>query len=220
MHSRATPPRAASTALALLVSLLAFACAIQGHPAAQVHRWWQGLGPVLPHDSFPADCQTCHAGDGWQELVDDFEFDHEEQTGVALGGAHQRASCLRCHNDRGPVAVFTAQGCAGCHEDLHVGTLGGACLDCHNQETWQPEGQVELHQRTRFPLIGTHAVTSCRRCHIGAEVGRFKPTDVECVTCHRADLANANNPNHVALGWVDRCDRCHMPTTWQQAETN
>jgi len=24
--------------------------------------------------------------------------------------------------------------------------------------------------------------------------------------------------NHVGLGWVDRCDRCHMPTFWQQAE--
>lgn len=220
MRSRGRLSPGRTVALVLAIAYVTFACAIQGDPTARVHRWWQGLGPVLPHDDFPADCSMCHQGTGWQTMVEDFEFDHEAETGVALVGAHERAQCLRCHNDRGPVAVFQAQGCAGCHEDIHIGTLGGDCTSCHGQETWRPEGMVELHQRTRFPLTGTHAVTSCRRCHIGSEVGRFTPTDVECVSCHRADLADATNPNHIALGWVDRCDRCHMPTTWNQAETD
>jgi hypothetical protein len=181
--------------------------------------WRDELGPVVAHDSFPARCDMCHVGNDWQTLVEDFRFDHEAETGVRLEGAHDRAQCLRCHNDRGSVAEFTARGCAGCHEDIHLGTLGPRCESCHDQETWRPRDQIAMHARTGFTLDGVHAATSCRRCHPGAEVGRFVPTDSECVTCHRDDLAAANNPNHIGLGLVDRCDRCHMPTDWHQVET-
>lgn len=206
------------TALALAIAALIAACAIQRGTYPERHRWWSGRGPVLPHDSFPADCSLCHEGEGWQSLRADFSFDHEGETGVPLNGAHAQAQCLRCHNDRGLVAVFADQGCAGCHEDIHWGQLGPDCTDCHQEQTWQPSDQIARHSSTRFPLIGSHIVTACFRCHPGAEVGKFVPTSIECVTCHRADLANANNPNHIALGWVDNCNDCHMPTTWQQAE--
>jgi len=207
-----------AAALAASIGFLAVACVVQGRDSAAQRLWWAGFGPVLPHDTFPGDCSLCHVGNDWQRVSSDFEFDHQQETGVALEGAHNRATCLRCHNDRGPVAVFTARGCIGCHEDVHVGTLGSECTTCHTQETWQPFGQRALHDRTRFPLIGVHASTACHRCHPGAEVGRFTPTDTECVTCHASDLARATNPNHVGLGWVDRCDRCHLPRTWEQAE--
>jgi len=196
------------------------ACVTQVRRSVSQHRWWAGLGPVLPHESFPSDCRLCHTGESWNTLVEDFEFDHGSETGVALEGAHREATCLRCHNDRGPVAVFTTQGCAGCHEDVHLGQLGSRCTECHQQQTWRPVGQLERHNQTRFPLVGAHAATACNRCHPGAWVGKFVPTDDKCVTCHRSDLARANNPNHIAVGWVDHCDRCHIPTTWKQAEVN
>lgn len=200
--------------------LLVAACVASGSRTVKQHLWWGGLGPVLPHDTFPGDCSLCHVGTGWQTLSEDFQFDHLAETGVPLNGAHTQASCLRCHNDRGPAGTFAQRGCGGCHEDIHAGQLGSGCEDCHQEQTWQPVGQIAMHQRTRFPLIGVHASTACRRCHVGAEVGKFVPVDTECVTCHRADLANANNPNHINLGWVDRCHRCHLPRTWQQAEQN
>jgi hypothetical protein len=199
--------------------LLAVACVTQSSKSIQLHGWWNGLGPVLPHDSFPADCGLCHVGSNWG-LTTDFSFDHEAQTGYALEGAHNQAQCLRCHNDRGPVTIFTAQGCAGCHEEVHFGKLGSDCLECHTQVTWNPYGQIERHNQTRFPLVGTHAATSCRHCHQGAEVGNFLPTDIECITCHQDDLLRAVNPPHIGLGYVDNCQRCHLPTTWQQAELN
>ena len=201
-------------------ALLVGACVTRGPESVQQHLWWAGIGPVLPHDSFPADCSLCHVGDDWQTLTEDFTFDHAARTGVALDGAHARAACLYCHNDRGPVAVFAREGCAGCHEDIHLGQLGSNCEKCHHERTWEPFGQVELHYRTRFPLVGVHASTACHRCHPGAEVGKFLPADPECVTCHADDLARAVNPNHAGLGWVDRCNRCHLPRTWQQAEIN
>ncbi len=203
---------------AVLLAYVAIACALQRPGGVAVHRWWAGLGPVIPHDNFPADCSLCHVGEGWNNIRADFVFNHGAETGVALTGAHAQASCLRCHNDRGHVAVFASKGCSGCHEDVHQAQLGTDCQSCHLEHDWRPYGQVERHDRTRFPLVGAHAVTSCHRCHAGAEVGRFVPTDIECLSCHREDLARAQLPDHFGLGWVDRCDRCHLPTTWNQAE--
>ncbi|MEM6993720.1 MAG: cytochrome c3 family protein [Myxococcota bacterium] len=205
-------------ALGLVGYLVLVACISTGAEAVQRHRWWAGLGAVVPHDTFPDDCSACHEGSDWSELRDDFEFDHAAETGVALHGAHEQALCLRCHNDRGPVATFAQRGCAGCHEDIHLGQLGTSCDQCHNERTWRPNDMFVLHQRTRFPLEGAHAATSCRNCHEGAEVGRFVPVTTDCLGCHTDDLANALNPNHIGLGWVNRCDRCHQPTIWNQAE--
>ncbi|MEZ6021279.1 MAG: hypothetical protein R3F17_14665 [Planctomycetota bacterium] len=116
------------------------------------------------------------------------------------------------------MQVFAARDCAGCHEDVHVGQLGSNCRSCHLQDTWRPFGMREMHASTRFPLVGRHATASCRACHLGAEVGRFAQTDSACVSCHRRDLEATANPNHIGLGWVDNCDRCHVPTTWHQAQ--
>ncbi len=205
--------------LAAAATLVA-ACVMGKRQSTARNDWLQILGPVVPHETFPADCQLCHVAKDWQTLRPDFEYDHAAETGVPLEGAHDQAKCLRCHNDRGSVAVFTARGCGGCHEDVHLGELGTNCTECHRQETWVPVGQIAMHNRTRFPLVGVHAATSCRRCHIGAELGRFTPTDVECVTCHRDDLQRANNPDHVAANWIDRCDRCHLPTDWLEEEVD
>jgi len=194
------------------------ACATQGPGGAELHRWWAGLGPVLPHDTFPADCSLCHLGAQWQELRPSFTFDHGKETGVELRGAHANALCLRCHNDRGPVQVFAARGCAGCHEDPHFAKLGPDCASCHQETAWQVIDQREAHARTRFPLTGAHASVACHRCHAGALAGDFMPTDVACVSCHRGELLATSNPPHVPLGWVDRCDRCHMTTRWKHAQ--
>ena len=121
------------TAAGLAALVLAGACLTQSTESVKQHLWWSGLGPVLPHETFPADCSLCHEGTDWQGVRADFEFDHEAETGVPLEGAHARAACLLCHNDRGPVSTFAAQGCAGCHEDIHRGQLGQDCTKCHEQ---------------------------------------------------------------------------------------
>ena len=211
---RATPTGVLATLF--LLSLGLGACLATGPEAVQQHLWWAGLGPVLPHETFPADCALCHEGSDWQGVRADFAFDHEAETGVPLAGAHARAACILCHNDRGPVATFAQRGCGGCHEDVHRAQLGPECARCHTEQTWLPFGQVELHYQTRCPRLGVHAVTACHRCHAGAEVGVFVPTDTECVTCHQSDLLRT--VNHLTTGRADHCDRCHLPRTWAQFE--
>lgn len=197
---------------------LAVACAVQGRRQdGQLHRWWSGLGPVVSHDTFPSDCRLCHRGARWNELVENFKFDHGERTGVPLLGAHAEAKCLRCHNDRGPVGVFAAQGCAGCHADPHQNELGARCDRCHNEIDWRADEQRMRHFHGRFPLVGSHMGVACHRCHAGAFVGNYVPTDPDCVSCHLNVALQTDNPPHAALGWVDNCDRCHIPTRWRQA---
>jgi hypothetical protein len=220
IHKLRPGARAALVVLALLASALA--CAIAGRGGANVppQQWDEERGPVVPHDTFPRDCSLCHEGPDWHSIRSDFTFDHGLETGVPLAGAHARAACLRCHNDRGPVAVFAARGCAGCHEDVHRARLGSNCTDCHDEHSWEPRGQIAMHQRTRFPLVGAHAATECVRCHEGAPVGNFDRTSILCVDCHRDDLARATDPDHAAQGWTSACDRCHIPTTWAGAGFN
>jgi len=221
---QSAPRSGASRVLgAAAAAFLVLACTLGDRPEdVAVYEWWSGHGPVVPHESFPGDCLLCHTANGWSELRDDFSFDHEAETGVPLLGVHQEAECLRCHNDRGPVQVFAQRGCAGCHPDVHLGQLGPVCERCHAAEllTWVPREEIALHARTRFPLVGVHAGVACWACHPGYEVGIFTDIDVECIGCHAADLAVATNPDHLAQGWIDGCDRCHIPTSWTGAGFN
>ncbi len=136
---------------------LVLACSVGGREDVPVHGWWSERGPVVPHDTFPADCLLCHLTGSWSELRDDFAFDHLAETGVPLEGAHQRAECLRCHNDRGSVAAFAARGCAGCHEDVHLAQLGQNCSDCHDQLDWRPRANKKASDDTLLALLAVTA---------------------------------------------------------------
>lgn len=206
-------------AVVLVFLLLPVACTLLLDNGGEVpaQNWDKRRGPVVPHDKFPADCSLCHLGGGWHEIRADFTFDHAAQTGVALNGAHEKAECLRCHNDRGPVGRYAQRGCAGCHEDLHQGRLGKTCSDCHGERDWQPREQIARHNQTRFPLIGAHVAVACWQCHPGAQVGNFQRADIACESCHQPDLARAVDPDHRTQGWVADCQRCHSPLAWRGA---
>lgn len=175
--------------------------------------WSQRWGPMVPHDTFPADCGLCHTPGGWSELKEELDFDHDRETGFELQGAHREAACLRCHNDRGPLAAYVERGCGGCHPDPHRSSLGLDCTRCHHQDHWEPTGLIAEHALTRMPLMGIHAVTPCQSCHERATVGDYRGTPAECHHCHRNDALGAF-PNHPVNGWTHDCERCHNPAGW------
>ena len=179
--------------------------------------WSQKWGPLVPHTSFPGDCGICHVPERWDQLHDDFSFDHEKETGYRLEGAHAAAACLRCHNDRGPVEAYVARGCAGCHVDPHAASMGMDCMRCHSQDNWRPVGLIAEHAQTRFPLMGVHAITQCESCHTGAAAGEFQGASTQCAICHQEDLALAVSPDHISSGWTTDCQECHAPASWAGA---
>jgi len=200
-----------SIALALFAAVALATCGI----SSKGRQYWdEDRGPLVPHKSFPADCDLCHLPDGWESIRPEFSFDHGKETGHALNGAHERAACLRCHNDFGPVTMYTARGCAGCHGDIHLTAMGTDCLRCHNENNWRATGLVTEHARTRFPLIGRHLAVACVLCHPASPTGMFRGASTRCADCHQADLARARNPDHIAQGWTSRCEQCHTPSGW------
>ncbi|MCA8966160.1 MAG: hypothetical protein H6838_20295 [Planctomycetes bacterium] len=214
MNDSTRTPRQRRWRRPLVCSALLYVLVVACATFVPQHGWSKSFGPVVPHDSFPADCSLCHAKGDWHTLRADFTFDHAARTGVPLEGAHAAAGCLLCHNDRGPVQQFAAQGCAGCHADPHRQQLGRNCKDCHDETNWQPRDAIARHDRTRFPLVGAHAAVGCFRCHPGAQVGNFAGANSECIQCHMDDRARATDPDHVALGYSTDCSRCHLPTGW------
>lgn len=193
---------------------LALTLMIDCLPVVSRQDWDSRWGPLVPHKTFPGDCGLCHVPARWDKLRADFAFDHKEETGYALEGAHRQAACLRCHNDRGPVQVYVERGCGGCHPDPHASSLGLDCQRCHDQGSWRPTGLIAEHARTRFPLMGVHTITPCETCHTGAPTGDFRGAPTACELCHQADLARALVPDHQANSWTLDCQRCHVPASW------
>ena len=199
--------------LAFVTMVFLVACA----QFTQRKGWNKAYGPVVPHDTMPADCTLCHESGSWNKLKVNFSYDHEKETGIALRGAHNTTQCLLCHNDRGPVKQFADRGCRGCHEDVHRGKLGSQCSDCHNEDTWHPTSAIAKHNQTRFPLVGAHAAADCTRCHVGAAMGDFQLPSIACESCHAQDAASSTGLDHLGQGLTDRCDRCHKPVAWKPA---
>lgn len=217
-RSRLADARRAPTTLLITPALIAVAVLVtQCEVVVPRHGWNEKWGPMVPHETFPGDCGICHVTEGWEVLRADFAFDHEAETGHALEGAHRAAACLRCHNDRGPIGVYVARGCGGCHVDPHKSTLGLDCERCHDQDTWRPAPLVDDHARTSFPLYGQHLLEACEACHPRAPVGDFRGAPTSCEICHQADVARATQPDHTANGLVTGCERCHTPTGWAGA---
>lgn len=171
------------------------------------------LGLMVPHTKFSSDCGQCHLPKTWTVMRPDFHYDHKKETGYALEEAHSSLSCTECHNDRGLIAAYNRNNCAGCHQDPHKSTLGNDCNHCHTQTDWFVQ-QMPLadHAKTRFPLSGMHATISCEQCHNQASVGIFKGTPTDCYSCHQAEYLKA--PNHTAFYYPHQCEVCHNASTF------
>jgi hypothetical protein len=144
-------------------------------------------------------CKTCHDDRDWKHP----SFDHQK-TAFPLHGKHQTASCRACH--RTPSNYKEApRECFGCHQkdDRHEGQEGRACGNCHDERVWKP-ARFD-HGLSRFPLLGQHARTECKGCHL---TPRYKDARLECVACHAKD-----DKHKRTLGVA--CETCHNPRTWK-----
>ena len=175
-----------------------------------------------PHgDSFTVKCLDCHNTTGWKIDLKTLAFEHGT-TKFPLVGQHQSVSCKLCHTS----LEFSKAGkeCISCHTDIHNQTVGPDCSRCHTPVSWVVNNITEIHQRSRFPLVGAHVTADCYACHTNASANLllFGPLGIECFDCHQKDYTATTNPNHVTGGYSTNCTECHNISsfTWTGAGIN
>jgi hypothetical protein len=166
-----------------------------------------------PHGAgFKINCNICHSTKGWQLDKDIYSFDHNK-TKLALTGQHKVTSCRDCH----PTLVFTGtkSNCIDCHTDIHQATLGLDCSRCHTPVSWLVTNSIDLHQTSRFPLVGAHRTADCIQCHKSENFTRIDALGVNCIDCHRKNYLVTTTPNHIQSGISEDCIQCHSLSAFQ-----
>ena len=152
--------------------------------------------------NFGSKCETCHVENEWKEI----KFDHAKQTKYPLLGKHAKAKCASCH--KGDLYKDKLKmDCFSCHEkdDKHKGQEGKKCETCHVEEAWTKADKFNHQRMSVFPLLGRHALVTCKKCHAAPT---FKDASKECIGCHEKDDTHKRK-----LG--TECQTCHSTRSWQ-----
>lgn len=167
--------------------------------------------------AFRQDCKACHSEQGFAKAP----FDHTS-TRFPLTGQHASQTCAACHKTTRPVAARAggpaASGpvdfkglqtaCISCHTDVHSGSLGTSCENCHASTGFAVPSYTHA-TRAEFFVV-RHAAATCESCHVrpaGWVSSKtttlpvtFKGLKTDCVSCHR----------DTHLGQVSlQCETCH-----------
>ncbi len=157
-------------------------------------------------------CQLCHNTNNW--TVNNIKELHQLKR-FPLVGVHQSLDCLQCHSQSN-IFNYGVLGvnCYDCHKNDYLTAqnpnhvkenYSHNCYECHRIEnvSWKSENK----DHSFFPLIGAHNINNCFDCHIDS---KYTGLNKNCVTCHLNDYNNAQNPNHILLGFnPNECDICH-----------
>jgi hypothetical protein len=166
-----------------------------------------GLLAQSPHgDDLKVSCADCHTSNGWKMTEGKYTFNHNS-TDFALLGQHQALNCKACHQD---LVFSKAQSdCISCHTDVHEQTVGNECQRCHTPISWVVANTTQMHEQSRFPLLGAHATVDCFQCHESASLLRFDPLGINCIDCHKSDYEQTSSPNHISGNFSTDCVGCH-----------
>ncbi len=170
------------------------------------HQGFHGRRDTQPQ------CRSCHSehkGRTAQLAAFDHKAFNHRQTDFELHDKHVGVDCAKCHlpGKRWREAPGT---CNACHakDDVHKGSLGAKCADCHVERGWK---EVKFdHGQTRFPLTGKHETTKCADCH---QPGHYKDTPGTCIGCHR------KNDEHKGQ-YGEKCETCHATRAWKPSTFN
>lgn len=179
------------------------------------------------------ECAECHTLDGWKPSL--FGVKEHATSAYPLLGKHAEVECSKCHIPAGSDTVFKVKfgQCTDCHKDAHDGQFAKApyenrCETCHTvMDFHRTRFTVAMHQATRYPLEGAHAVVPCIGCHKASASGRidnimpFHFEDQSCTACHTdphngqfKDRMGEIGSNGKPLG----CEACHNVESWIDAK--
>ncbi|NUN10169.1 MAG: cytochrome C [Ignavibacteriaceae bacterium] len=159
-----------------------------------------------------SDCAACHTTEGFSPAK---LFNHDK-TSFRLRDSHIRVECTGCHKNFATtndghlifsIAKFAS--CSDCHNDVHEGKFGLNCSNCHNTVSFKSVSLSGFdHNRTKFPLVGSHTKVECSSCHKGSMTSSVKHT--YCTDCH----SDFHKGQFVKEGTTRDCSECHTPASF------
>lgn len=149
-------------------------------------------------------CDTCHTSKDWKKAT---LFEHDRDTKYKLKGKHITTKCDACHlPEKGNIYKHKwVATCIACHkkDDKHKNQLGDKCETCHNEKRW--DDAPYDHNKSRFPLTGSHIKTECKKCHL---TPAFKDAPLTCIGCHEKEDVHKGR-------FGEKCESCHYTGAWQ-----
>jgi hypothetical protein len=156
-------------------------------------------------------CTECHITSTFRKIK---KFDHNRAR-FKLKNKHLKLKCTKCHRDtkkrfkikpRRFKKQFIFKNierseCTICHKDVHKGSYGKACSNCHNSKSWK--STADFHKN--FTLSGIHYSLQCNECHVdNRTLGGMSES---CHMCHQKD--------DIHQGTLPDCGECHRQQFWE-----
>lgn len=168
----------------------------------------------IHNGKFGNQCTDCHTTDNFRN-VKLGGFDHDK-TGFKLLGQHKAVKCADCHgSDLNSKPAHNE--CLSCHKDYHKGEFLVAekpkdCSVCHTVDGFSPSlFTLDQHQKSRFPLIGSHLAQPCQACHYTNQEWSFKKASIACVACHTNIHGSEISAKFIG---DSNCENCHNTEKW------
>ena len=174
------------------------------------------------------ECASCHTVDGWKPSL--FDAKMHARSAYPLEGKHANVPCAECHIPAGAATRYRIPfaTCANCHSDAHGGQFAGApyngrCEACHTVHGFKPSSfTIAEHQRSKFPLKGSHLAVPCFQCHTtdlasnGTKIVPYHFSNVACTSCHRNPHGDQFTTQMAQLkaGKPSGCEACHSVESW------
>jgi nitrate/TMAO reductase-like tetraheme cytochrome c subunit len=98
---------------------------------------------------------------------------------------------------------------------VHQATTGSDCSRCHTPSSWLVNNITNLHQISRFPLVGAHKTADCFQCHKSESLARYDVPGIDCIDCHRHNYVSTTAPNHASARFSEDCSICHPVNSFQ-----
>ena len=167
-------------------------------------------------NKFGQNCKQCHSEISFLIIKSNNNFDHSK-TNFKLEDKHINVSCTACHTSN-VNAPLKHDKCTDCHKDfhekqfIHEGVVSN-CADCHDTKGFNLTSfSINQHNQGKFALDGSHASTSCVKCHKKTEKWNFRGIGVVCTDCHK----DYHNRQFTQDGMVTSCSICHNTKAFGQ----
>ncbi|MDE5418016.1 hypothetical protein L3049_08345 [Labilibaculum sp. DW002] len=170
-------------------------------------------------NKFGPNCTDCHSVNSFRTVKALNNFDHNIAD-FKLTGKHKNVDCKSCHKGS-YTAPIEHNRCSNCHQDYHQGQfvkkrLSPDCKDCHTLNGFVGSTySIDQHNKSIFPLRGSHLATPCFACHQQEEKWQFRNIGETCVDCHNNIHKEVLKEKYYPK---ENCEACHSENRWSEIQ--